>query len=72
MGELSWDLKLLLELLLMVDGFGAILIFGMTVLFYRTQKHQKITQSNEEQSEFIAVKKVISLYLTLVFFDSCA
>ena len=69
MGELNWDPKLLLELLPMVaDGFGAVLIFGMTVLFYRTQKHQKITQSNEEQSEFIAVKKVISLYLALVFF----
>jgi hypothetical protein len=40
----------------------------MTALFYRTQKHQKITQSNEEQVEFISVKKVISLYLALVFF----
>jgi hypothetical protein len=40
----------------------------MTALFYRTQKHQKITQSNEEQVEFISVKKFISLYLALVFF----
>jgi hypothetical protein len=40
----------------------------MTALFYRTQKHQKITQSNEEQAEFISVKKVISLYLALIFF----
>ena len=69
MGELNWDPKLLLELLPMVaDGFGAVLIFGMTALFYRTQKHQKITQSNEEQSEFIGVKKILSLYLALVFF----
>jgi hypothetical protein len=69
MGELNWDPELLLELLPMVaDGFGAVLIFGMTALFYRTQKHQKITQSNEEQSEFIGVKKILSLYLALVFF----
>jgi hypothetical protein len=69
MGDLNWEPELLLELLPMVaDGFGALLIFGMTALFYRTQKHQKITQSNEEQAEFISVKKVISLYLALVFF----
>jgi hypothetical protein len=69
MGDLNWEPELLLELLPMVaDGFGAVLIFGMTALFYRTQKHQKITQSNEEQAEFISVKKVISLYLALVFF----
>ena len=68
MGDLNWEPELLLELLPMVaDGFGAVLIFGMTALFYRSQKHQKITQSNAEQSEFIAVKKVISLYLTLIF-----
>ena len=53
---------------MVADGFGAVLIFGMTALFYRTQKHQKITQSNEEQSEFIGVKKILSLYLALVFF----
>lgn len=42
MGELSWEPELLLELLPMVaDGFGALLIFGMTALFYRTQKHRK-------------------------------
>ena len=69
MGDLNWEPELLLELLPMVaDGFGAVLIFGMTALFYRTQKHQKITQSNEEQAEFISVKKVISLYLALIFF----
>ena len=68
MGDLNWEPELLLELLPMVaDGFGAVLIFGMTALFYRSQKHQKITQSNAEQAEFIAVKKVISLYLTLIF-----
>ena len=68
MGDLNWEPELLLELLPMVaDGFGAVLIFGMTGLFYRTQKHQKITQSNEEQAEFIAVKKLFSLYLALVF-----
>jgi len=69
MGNLNWEPELLLELLPMVaDGFGAVLIFGMTALFYRTQKHQKITQSNEEQTEFISVKKILSLYLAHVFF----
>jgi len=68
MGDLTWEPELLVELLPMVaDGFGAVLIFGMTGLFYRTQKHQKITQNNEEQAEFIAIKKVISMYLALIF-----
>lgn len=68
MGELTWTPEHLLELLPMVaDGFGAVVLFGMTGVFYRTQKHQKITQSTSEQLEFISVKKVISLYLSLIF-----
>jgi hypothetical protein len=49
----------IISLLLLRDAFKE---------FGRTQKHQKITQSNEEQSEFIGVKKILSLYLALVFF----
>ncbi|MBM3425519.1 MAG: hypothetical protein FJX97_00865 [Bacteroidetes bacterium] len=68
MGQVSWDAELLIELLpMVVDGFGSLLIFGMTALFYQTQKHQKITQNEKEQAEFIAVKKIISVLLILIF-----
>ncbi|GMQ33507.1 hypothetical protein [Algoriphagus taiwanensis] len=68
LGELHWDPEFLLELLPIVsDAFGAILIFLITGLFYRSQKHQPITQSHEEQSKFVSIKKLISIYLTLIF-----
>ncbi len=68
LGDLHWDPEFLLELLPIVsDAFGAILIFLITGIFYRSQRHQPITQSNEEQKNFVAIKKLISTYLTLVF-----
>jgi hypothetical protein len=67
-GEISWGPELLLELLpILSDAFGAILIFFMTGIFYGMQRHQRITQSAEEQAKFTSIKKLISMYLVLVF-----
>ena len=64
-------MEFLLELLPIVsDAFGAIIIFFITGLFYRAQKHIRITKSHEEQKKkknFIGIKKLISIYLTLTF-----
>jgi len=68
LGELTWDVGFLYELLPIVsDAFGAILIFLITGLFYRAQRHIRITQSYEEQKGFVAIKKLISIYLTVSF-----
>lgn len=68
LGEVNWEVGFPMELLPIVsDAFGAILLFLITGLFYRAQKHIRITQNHEEQKGFIAIKKLISIYLTLTF-----
>ncbi|PSL03830.1 hypothetical protein CLV48_10670 [Cecembia rubra] len=68
LGEVNWGVEFLLELLPIIsDAFGAILIFLITGLFYRAQKHVRITGSYEEQQKFIGIKKLISIYLTISF-----
>ena len=68
LGDLTWDVGFLYELLPIVsDAFGAILIFLITGLFYRAQRHIRITQSYEEQRGFVAIKKLMSIYLTVSF-----
>jgi len=68
LGEVNWQVEFLLELLPIIsDAFGAILIFLITGLFYRAQKHFRITGSHEEQQGFIGIKKLLSIYLTLSF-----
>lgn len=67
-GDIHWDLNFLIELApIVADAFGAILIFLITGLFYRAQKHVRITQNKEEQKNFLAIKKLLSIYLTLSF-----
>lgn len=61
-GDFYWELFPIFS-----DAFGAILIFMITGIFYRSQKHHRITQSNEEEKGFTAVKKLISIYLTISF-----
>lgn len=66
--EVNWELEFVMELLPIVsDAFGAILIFFITGVFYRIQKHTRITQSMEEQKRFTSIKKILSLYLGLSF-----
>lgn len=66
--EVNWELEFVMELLPIVsDAFGAILIFFITGIFYRVQKHTRITQSMEEQKRFTSIKKILSLYLGLSF-----
>lgn len=66
--EVNWELEFVMELIPIVsDAFGAILIFFITGIFYRVQKHTRITQSIEEQNRFTSIKKILSLYLGLSF-----
>ena len=68
LSEINWQSEFLLELLPIVsNAFGAIIVFFITGIFYRIQRHQRITKSTEEQIKFMSIKKLLSIYLTLIF-----
>ena len=49
------------------DAFGALIIFAIIGVYYRIQKHERITSTDEEQRKFINFKKVIASFLLIVF-----
>lgn len=51
-----------------VDAFGALVIFAIIGIYYRMQKHERITSTDEEQQNFIRFKKLIATFLLVVFF----
>jgi hypothetical protein len=68
LGDVTWSMDFLIELTPIIsDAFGAILVFLITGLFYRAQKHFRITRNYEEQSGFIKIKKLLSIYLVFFF-----
>ena len=68
METISWEWDFLLELMPVIsDAFGAVLIFFLTGLFYKAQKHTRITKDKEEQRNFISIKKLMSIYLAISF-----
>lgn len=68
LGDLEWSMDFLVEMTPIIsDAFGAILIFLITGLFYRAQKHFRITRNYEEQFGFIKIKKLLSIYLVVFF-----
>jgi hypothetical protein len=67
--EPHWDVEFLLEMApIVTDAFGAVVIFLVTGIFYKSQRHVKITRNYDEQQGFIKVKKLLSSYLALSFF----
>lgn len=66
--HVNWEWEFLMELLPVIsDAFGAVLIFLLIGLYYKVQKHTRITKDAGEQNRFISIKKLISLYLGLGF-----
>jgi hypothetical protein len=66
--NILWNTSTLLELLpLLVDAVGAVVIFLITGLFYRAQKHAKITNNVQEQMNFVMLKKLLASVLLVVF-----
>lgn len=49
------------------DTVGALLIFVVLGFYYRFQEHRPITESREEEKQFVAAKKGVALLLLLVF-----
>ena len=66
--HLDWGANGLTQMLPMAsDAFGALLLFLITGLFYKAQAHTKITATEEEQLNFVNVKKVIALCILILF-----
>lgn len=49
------------------DAFGALVIFLLIGWYYRLQRHKPITESEKEQTNFIMLKKILSLGLLIIF-----
>ena len=49
------------------DAFGALMIFLIIGFYYRSQKHVRITKTDDEQEEFVRFKKILALILLIVF-----
>jgi hypothetical protein len=47
------------------DAAGALIIFGLLVIYLRLQRHQPITSDPDERSNFVAAKKLIAILLLL-------
>jgi hypothetical protein len=66
--DVSMNLANLQSLLpILVDALGAVIIFFITVLFYRNQRHIQITKSDTERLHFILQKKVVAAFMILFF-----
>ncbi|TAG40977.1 MAG: hypothetical protein EAZ32_04775 [Cytophagia bacterium] len=70
--DVKWNTDTLLELLpLLTDALGAVFVFLIIGLFYRSQRHVKITSSPQQQLRFIMLKKSVANVLLLVFISIC-
>jgi hypothetical protein len=66
--DVSMSMASLQNLLpVIVDAAGAVIIFFITVLFYRNQRHIQITKSDNERALFIMQKKVVAAFMILFF-----
>ena len=49
------------------DTFGALLLFVLLGIYYKNQKHIRLTETDVEQKKFIGYKKIIALFLLGAF-----
>ncbi len=70
--ETTWNAETLLELLpLLTDAIGAVFIFLIVSLFYKAQKHVRITNNPQEQLRFIMLKKIVASIMLVIFVLLC-
>jgi hypothetical protein len=72
LGHLPLDVSLSIASLqdlmpVIADAIGAVIIFFITVLFYRNQRHIQITKLTSERMHFILQKKVVAAFMILFF-----
>jgi hypothetical protein len=70
--ENTWNTDTLMELFpMLTDAVGAVFIFLIIGLFYKAQRHIRITNSPEEQLRFIILKKIVASVLLIIFLLLC-
>jgi hypothetical protein len=70
--ENTWNADTLMELLpMLTDAVGAVFIFLIIGLFYKAQRHIRITNSPQEQLRFIILKKIVASILLIIFLLLC-
>ena len=52
---------------MIIYGFGAIVVFSITGFTYKLQKHIKLTNIEDDQEQFIRLKKLLALLLLVAF-----
>ncbi len=68
--DIVWDKNTLGALLpLIIDALGAVIIFLITVLFYKQQRHVQITKNDKERLQFIFQKKIVASFILLILFS---
>jgi len=60
---LTWSGDTFAAYRMMTDAFGALVIFFLTGIFYRLQKHKAITEDRDDQDKFVVMKKSMALVL---------
>jgi ABC-type glucose/galactose transport system permease subunit len=50
-------------LYILSDASGALIIFGLLVVYFKMQTHQPISRDPDDQSSFVGAKKLIALVL---------
>lgn len=64
---LVWEHTMEPVLKMLSNAGGALLIFMLAGLYYRLQRHRPITRDIKAATDFIAVKKIVSLLLLFIF-----
>ncbi len=62
-----WDENIHQVIKMLADTFGALIIFSAVVFFKQMQKHINITKSDTDQLGFVRIKKVLSLFMIVIF-----
>ncbi len=60
---IAWEQVSEMILPIAIDGFGALLIFGLLGAYYRIQQHQAVARAGLDQTSFIRAKKIVALAL---------
>ena len=65
--DFSWQTTKEPLISMMIYGFGAIAIFFIMGLTYKLQKHIQITSIEDDQEQFIRLKKLLAILLLIAF-----
>ena len=62
-----WDENVHQVIKMLTDTLGSLMIFSAIVFFKQMQKHVNITKDNTDQLGFVRIKKILALFMILIF-----